>query len=82
MTTVQVAYSGQVRVAARGVELLTVLACGHWGQAGSHGAGDLAELATIAIQNLCFVATSGDTAVATADMKRVLACILQSKRGC
>ena len=77
MTTVQVAYSGQVRVAARGVELLTVLACGHWGQAGSQGAGDLAELATIAIQNLCFVATSGDTAVATADMKRVLACILQ-----
>ena len=67
-----VAYSESVRLAARGVELLTAMACGDTGDTGSLG-----ETACLAIQNLCYVASNGESEVEAGDLKRCLACILR-----
>ena len=67
-----VAYSESVRLAARGVELLTAMACGDTG-----GAGSLGDTACLAIQNLCYVASNGESEVEAGDMRRCLACILR-----
>ena len=67
-----VAYSESVRLAARGVELLTAMACGD-----TEAAGSLGDTACLAIQNLCYVASNGESEVEAGDMRRCLACILR-----
>ena len=62
----QAAYSGQVRVAVRGTELLTVMA--------TAGSSDMVDQAVLAMENLCFVVACGG--VELADMKRCLKCVL------
>ena len=65
-----VAYSESVRLAARGAELLTVMACGDTREAGALG-----DTASLAIQNLCYVVTSGESRAEAGDMRRCLSCI-------
>ena len=62
----QAAYSGEVRVAVRGTELLSVMA--------TAGHEKMLDQAVLAMENLCFVVASGG--VELADMKRCLDCVL------
>ena len=67
-----VAYSESVRLAARGAELLTAMACGD-----TEAAGSLGDTACLAIQNLCYVASNGETEVEAGDtlvMPQVVIC--------
>ena len=60
------AYSGQVRVAVRGTELLTVLA--------TAGNNDMLDQAVLALENLCFLVVCGG--VELEDIKRCLQSVL------
>ena len=60
------AYSGQVRVAVRGTELLTVLA--------TAGNNNMLDQAVLALENLCFLVVCGG--VELADIKRCLKSVL------
>ena len=62
----QAAYSGQVRVAVRGTELLTVLA--------TAGNDNMLDQAVLALENLCFLVVCGG--VELADIKRCLKSVL------